>query len=212
MTVIDTAEVYGEGRSEMFIGRTIEGLRDRVFLVTKVAPENTSADGVARACKASLRRLRTDYIDLYLLHAPVPASRFSGVVAKFENLRAKGLIRAWGVSNFTLSQMEKLIRVPDGHRCATNQVAYNLGHRKIEQDLMPWCQEHKMPVMAYSPLGGVKSPLARDATLAAVGAKYGNSAAAVALAWIVRDGNVIAIPESGSPGHVRENAAALTIW
>ncbi len=211
MKVIDTAENYGDGASEQFIGRTIAGQRDQVFLVTKVEPENATRDGIPRACNASLGRLRTDYIDLYLLHAPVSPSRLPGVVAKFEDLRAAGKIRAWGVSNFNVSQMEALLRIPDGHRCAVNQVGYNLMNRSIEKDLLPWCAEHKIPVMAYSPLGSGSSTLVRDPSLVEMGAKLGYSAAAVALAWVVRSGNVIAIPESGSPAHVKENAAALTM-
>lgn len=212
MKVIDTSENYGDGASEQFIGRAIAGLRDKVFLVTKVEPENTAGDGIGRACRASLNRLRTDYLDLYLLHAPVPASRLAGVVAKFEDLRADGKIRAWGVSNFNAAQMEALFKVPNGDKCATNQVAYNLKNRFIEQDILPWCQRHKVPVMAYSPLGGGASSLVRDPELAKVGAQRGITAAAVALAWVVRSGNVIAIPESGSPEHTKENAAALTVW
>ncbi len=211
MTVIDTAESYGEGRSEQFIGSTIADQRDRVFLVTKVSPENTAGEAIARACRASLGRLRTDRIDLYLLHAPVPSSRLAGVVAKFEELRAAGKIRSWGVSNFSVAQMEELFRVPDGHRCATNQVSYSLRNRNIERDVLPWCQQHNMPVMAYSPLGGSSGPLVRDPTLAGVGAKFGYSAATVALDWVIRSGNVIAIPESGSPAHVKENALALSV-
>jgi diketogulonate reductase-like aldo/keto reductase len=211
MTVIDTSENYGDGRSEEFIGRAIAGQRDRVFLVTKVEPENAPG-GIERACKGSLDRLRTSYIDLYLLHAPVPASRLPAIVAKFEALRGARKIRAWGVSNFSVQQMEELFRVPDGNRCATNQVPYSLKDRFIERDLLPWCQQHNMPVMAYSPLGGDNSSLVRDPKLAEIGAQRGYSAAAVALAWVVRGGNVIAIPESGSPAHVKENAAALTIW
>ena len=212
MTVIDTSENYGDGLSERFIGRAIAGQRDRVFLVTKVESVNTSGRGLARACAASLNRLGTDYLDLYLLHDPVSANRLSGIVAKLESLRAAGKIRAWGVSNFNVDQMEELFRVPDGHRCATNQVPYSLRYPYIERDLLPWCEQHKIPVMAYSPLGGDKSSLAREPKLAEIGAKNGYSAAAVALAWAIRGGNVIAIPESGSPAHVKENAAALTIW
>lgn len=210
MTVIDTSENYGDGASEQFIGRAIAGLRDKAFLVTKVEPENISSGGIGRACRASLNRLRTDYLDLYLLHAPVPASRFAGVVADFENLRADGKIRRWGVSNFNVPQLEALFKVPNGDKCATNQVVYNLKNRYIEKDILPWCVQRKMPVMAYSPLGGGGSSLVRDPQLAEIGAKLGISAAAVALAWVIRDGNVIAIPESGSPEHVRENAAVLT--
>jgi diketogulonate reductase-like aldo/keto reductase len=209
MTVIDTAENYGGGRSEEIIGRVIAGQRDRIFLVSKVEPENSR--DIARACAASLARLRTDYLDLYLLHAPVPGRQLSGFVAQFERLRTAGKIRAWGVSNFNTGQMEDLFGVPDGPRCATNQVAYSLGNRHIESDMLPWCTQHNMPVMAYSPLGGDNSALLRDPTLARIAATKGCSAAAVALAWVIRSGTVVAIPESGSPAHVRENAVALTM-
>ena len=133
------------------------------------------------------------------------------VVTAFENLRTAGKIRAWGVSNFNVSDMEDLFHVPHGDRCATNQVLYNLGDRGIERDLLPWCEQHDMPVMAYSPLGGPGASLLRDPTLARIGAAHGCSAAAVALAWTIRSGNVIAIPESGSAAHVKENAVALSL-
>ena len=211
MTLIDTSGNYGNGRSEQFISRVLPGQRDRIFLVSKVEGNEVSGDGIARACEASLARLGTDHLDLYLLHWPVPSTQFSGVVAGFERLRAAGKIRAWGVSNFNLGQMEDLFRVPDGHRCATNQVPYSLNNRHIERDLLSWCKQHNMPVMAYSPLGGDNNLLVGDRTLAQIGATHDCSAAAVALAWVIRSGNVIAIPESGSPAHVRENAAALTV-
>ena len=211
MTLIDTSGNYGNGRSEQFLGHALAGLRDRVFLVSKVEADEVAGDGIARACEASLARLRTDHLDLYLLHAPVPSGLFSGVVAAFEQLRAQGKIRAWGVSNFDTGQMEDLVRVPDGRRCATNQVAYSLNNRRIERDLLPWCRQHNMPVMAYSPLGGDRHLVVRDRTLAQIGAAHGCSAAAVALAWVIRGGNVIAIPESGDPSHTRENAVALSL-
>jgi diketogulonate reductase-like aldo/keto reductase len=211
MTLIDTAENYGEGRSEELIKHVIAGQRDRVFLVSKVETNHVTGDGIARACEASLARLGTDYLDLYLLHWPVPNSEFSGVVAGFESLRAAGKIRAWGVSNFTARQMEDLFHIPQGDRCATNQVLYNLDSRGIEHDLLPWCEQHGMPVMAYSPLGGPGANLLRDPTLARISAARGCSAAAVALAWAIRSGNVIAIPESGSVPHVKENATALSL-
>ena len=209
MTLIDTSGNYGSGRSEQFIGRVIAGQRDRIFLVSKVEADEVTGDAIARACAASLSRLGTSYLDLYLLHWPVASTLFSGVVASFERLRAAGKIRAWGVSNFNQSQMEDLFRVPDGHRCATNQVPYSLYDRRIERDVLPWCVQHNMPVMAYSPLGGDNSPLVKDHTLAQIGAAHGCSAAAVALAWLIRSGKVIAIPESGTPAHTSENAAAL---
>ena len=211
MSLIDTSGNYGNGLSEKLIGRAIAGERDRVFLVSKVEADEVSGDGMARACQASLSRLGTDFLDLYLLHWPVPNSQFSAVVAGFEQLRAAGKIKAWGVSNFNVDQMKDLSRIPDGNRCATNQVPYSLNNRAIERDVLTWCTQHDMPVMAYSPLGGENSRLIADRTLAQIGTARGCSAAAVALAWAARSGNVIAIPESGSPAHVKENAVALSL-
>jgi diketogulonate reductase-like aldo/keto reductase len=211
MTPIDTSGNYGNGRSEEFLGRALAGQRDRIFLVSKVESNEVAGDGIARACAASLARLATDHLDLYLLHSPVPSTLFSGVVAAFEQLRAAGKIRAWGVSNFNMEQMEDLFRVPDGHRCATNQVNYSLSNRRIERDVLPWCTQHNIPVMAYSPLGGDNGSLIGDRTLMQIGAAHQCSAAAVALAWAMRSGKVMAIPESGSPPHTKENAAALSV-
>jgi diketogulonate reductase-like aldo/keto reductase len=211
MTLIDTSGNYGDGRSEEFIGHTIAGQRERIFLVSKVEAGEVAGDGIARACDASLARLGTDHLDLYLLHSPVPSAQFAGVVAAFEQLRKAGKIRAWGVSNFDKGQMKDLLRVPDGHRCATNQVPYSINNRHIERDLLPWCMHRNIPVMAYSPLGGDNNLVTGDRTLAQIGAAHGCSAAAVALAWVIRNGKVIAIPESGSPEHVKENAVALSI-
>ena len=208
MTMIDTAEVYG---SEEFIGRVIAGQRNRVFLVSKVWPSHVAGNGIARACEASLTRLGTDHLDLYLLHWPNGVTDLSGVVTAFEKLRSAGKIRAWGVSNFKVSDLEDLFHIPQGDRCATNQVPYNIGDRNIEHDLLPWCEQHDTPVMAYSPLGGPATRLLRDPTLARIGAAHGCSAAAVALAWTIRGGHVIAIPESGSVAHVKENAVALSL-
>jgi diketogulonate reductase-like aldo/keto reductase len=211
MTLIDTSGNYGNGRSEQFVGRVIAGQRNRIFLVSKVEGDQVSGDGIARACAASLARLGSKHLDLYLLHWPVPSAQFSGVVAAFEQLRAAGKIRAWGVSNFNVDQMEDLFHVPGGHRCATNQVPYSLNNRGIEHDLLPWCKQHNLPVMAYSPLGGDNNLVVDDRTLAQIGTSHGCSAAAVALAWVIRSGSLIAIPESGSPAHVKENAVALSI-
>ena len=208
MTLIDTAEIYG---SEEFIGRAIAGQRSRVFLVSKVWPNHVAGNGIARACEASLARLGTDHLDLYLLHWPNGVSDFAGVVTAFENLRSAGKIRAWGVSNFKVGDLERLLLTPRGDRCATNQVPYSIADRGIERDVLPWCERHGMPVMAYSPLGGPGTGLLRDPTLARVGAAHGCSAAAVALAWTIRGNHVIAIPESGSIAHVKENAVALAL-
>jgi diketogulonate reductase-like aldo/keto reductase len=211
MTLLDTSGNYGNGRSEQFLSHVLAGQRDRIFLVSKVEGDQVSGDGIARACAASLARLGTDYLDLYLLHWPPPSAQFAGVVAAFEQLRAAGKIRAWGVSNFNVGQMDDLFRVPDGHRCATNQVAYSLNNRRIERDVLPWCKQHNVPVMAYSPLGGDNHLVIGDRTLAQIGVIHGCPAAAVALAWVIRSGSVIAIPESGAPAHVKENAVALSI-
>jgi diketogulonate reductase-like aldo/keto reductase len=211
MTLIDTSGNYGEGRSERLISYVLAGQRDRIFLVSKVERNDTFGNDIARACAASLARLGTDYLDLYLLHFPVPGTRFPHVVAAFEELRAAGKIRAWGVSNFNVGQMEDLFSVPEGHRCATNQVPYSLNNRRVERAVLPWCTQHNLPVMAYSPLGGEKDLVIGDRALAKVGTVYGCSAAAVALAWVIRSGSVIAIPESGLPAHVKENAVALSL-
>jgi diketogulonate reductase-like aldo/keto reductase len=211
MTLIDTSGDYGEGRSEELIKRVIAGQRDRAFVVSKVEADEVTGDAMARACQASLARLGTDHLDLYLLHWPTPNGKFSEVVAGFESLRAAGKVRAWGVSNFTVPQMEDLFHIPQGDRCATNQVHYNLGDRSIERDLLPWCERHSMPAMAYSPLGGPGASLLGDPIVGRIAAAHACSAAAVALAWTIRDGNVIAIPESGSVAHVKENAVALSL-
>jgi diketogulonate reductase-like aldo/keto reductase len=211
MTLIDTSGNYGAGRSEELISHVLADERDRVFLVSKVETDEVPGEPIARACEASLRRLGTDYLDLYLLHWPVPESQFSDVVAGFEKLRAAGKIRAWGVSNFNTSQMEALFRVPNGDRCATNQIPYSLNNRGVELDLLPWCKQHDMPVMAYSPLGGDNNLVFHDRSLVQIGAAHGCSAAAVAVSWVIRTGNIIAIPESGVPAHVKENALALSL-
>jgi len=210
MNLLDTSGNYGRGRSEELLSHVLAGERERIFLVSKVEGDEVTGDGIARACAASLGRLGSSYLDLYLLHWPVANTLFPGVVAGFEKLRAAGKIRRWGVSNFSVAQMEDLFRVPDGNRCATNQVPYSLNSRHIEADLLPWCQQHNVPVMAYSPLGGDRHLVIGDSTLAKIGAAHGCPPSAVALAWVIRGGNVIAIPESGSPAHVKENAVALS--
>ena len=162
MTLIDTAEIYGNGDAEKLIGHVIAGQREHIFLVSKVWPTHVPGDGIESACQGSLARLGTNYLDLYLLHWPNGITDLSGVVAAFENLHSKGKIRSWGVSNFNVSDMERLLSVPHGEGCATNQVPYSLGDRAIEHDLLPWCAQHAIPVMPYSPIGGVSSTLPRD--------------------------------------------------
>ena len=211
MTLIDTAGDYGNGRSEELIGRAIAGQRDHVFLVSKVGINDVYGDGIARICEASLARLGTDHLDLFLLWEPVRSNILPGVVANFEKLRTAGKIRAWGVSNFNVDQMEALFLVPDGNRCATNQIAYSLNNQRLARDVLPWCAKHNMPMMAYSPLGGDDNLLVNDPRLTKIASEHGCTAAAVALGWAIRSGNVIAIPESGSPAHVKDNAVALSI-
>jgi diketogulonate reductase-like aldo/keto reductase len=211
LTVLDTAELYGSGRAEAMIAQVIAGQRDRVFVVSKVMPSHATASGIKRACAGSLSRLKTDHLDLYLLHWRDGILDLAEVVDTFEGLRDAGKIRRWGVSNFGVRDMEELFQVPNGAHCAANQVVYSLANRDIERDLLPWCTQHGMPIMAYSPLGGSGSDLLRNQALNAVATAHGQSPSAVALAWTMRGGNAISIPESGSADHVRENAAALSL-
>lgn len=208
LTLVDTAEMYGNGLSESHIGRAVAGRRDEVFLVSKVLPMNATRAGIRKALDASLARLGTDRLDLYLLHWQDGRTDLAEVVSTFEELTAAGKILAWGVSNFDVADMEDLFRVPGGDRCAANQVLYNLGSRGIEFALLPWCARHGVATMAYTPVGSGR--LARDATLAKIGRTHGVSPTAVALAALLRHG-VIAIPESGDPDHVAANAKAQAL-
>jgi len=207
MTLIDTAEMYGEGAAEKIVGRAIAGMRDRVFLVTKAYPHHASRRELPLACERSLQRLGTDVIDLYLLHwrGPTPLAE---TVEAFEALRASGKIRRWGVSNFDTDDMEELGAKADD--CATNQVLYNLEARAIEFDLLPWCQKRQMPVMAYSPVGQA-GRLLKNKALLEVARRHYSTPAQIALAWALRKPGVIAIPKASNLDHVRENAAAASI-
>jgi diketogulonate reductase-like aldo/keto reductase len=208
MTLIDTAEMYGEGAAEELVAEAIAGRRDEVFLVSKVYPHNASRRGVVQACDRSLRRLETDRIDLYLLHwrGGVPLRE---TVAGFEELRRAGKIRYWGVSNFDTADMEELMRVPEGERCATDQVLYNVARRGPEFDLLPWMEERGMPLMAYSPVEQGRLP--QGGALKAVAERHGATPFQVALAWVLRRQQVIAIPKAGTPEHVRENHRAMSL-
>ncbi len=210
MTLIDTAELYGSGRAESMVARVVASDRSSVFIVSKVLPNHATRAGIRDACTASLTRLGTDHLDLYLLHWRGGVGDLRPVVDTFEALRQEGHIRRWGVSNFRVSDLEELFRLPGGAACAANQVRYGLDERGAEQALIPWCTRHGMPIMAYSPLGS-GGGLLQDAGLRRVATRLGVSPAAVAIAWTMRDGRTISIPESGSPDHVRENAAALTL-
>jgi diketogulonate reductase-like aldo/keto reductase len=206
MSLIDTAEMYGDGAAESLVGEVIAGRRDDVFLVSKVLPHHADRRGTIAACEASLKRLRTDRIDLYLLHWPgrVPVGE---TVEAFRILCSQGKIGAWGVSNFDTDEMQELGAGPDGVQ--TDQVLYNLTRRGIEFDLLPWCRERNVPVMAYSPLE--QGRLLGHAALSTVAARHGVSEAQVALAWVLAQPGVIAIPKAGSAAHVRENYAASRI-
>jgi diketogulonate reductase-like aldo/keto reductase len=207
LSLIDTAEMYASGGSERVVGQAIAGQRERVFLVTKVSPQNASAAGVAKSCAASLQRLGTDHIDLYLLHWP-GRYKLSETVEAFETLREAGKIRYWGVSNFDTGLMEQLAGISPN--CATDQILYNPDERGVEYDLLPWCRAHNMPVMAYSPLGQ-GGRLLRSAALAAIARRHDATPAQIALAWSLRDGNTIAIPKSADVARLRENAASAEI-
>src|SRR5690348_39255 len=209
MTLIDTAEMYGNGGAEEVIAEAIAGQRDKLFIVSKVYPHNASRTGVPAACERSLKRLRTDHIDLYLLHwrgsHPLPET-----VAAFEKLRAEGKIRYWGVATFDTRDMQGLVRLNDAATCAANQVLYHVGSRGIEFDLLAWCRQHHMPVMAYSPVGQGGS-LLRSKALAAVAKRHDATPAQIAIAWTLRHDNVISIPKAAHLRHVRENATAGAI-
>jgi diketogulonate reductase-like aldo/keto reductase len=217
MTLIDTAEIYGNGGSEKVVADAIDGQRDRVFVVTKVSPHNASRTGLPKACERSLKRLRIDAIDLYLLHWPSNIS-LAETVEAFEQLRSAGKIRRWGVSNFDVGEMEELFAIENGSRCSTNQVLYNLQHREIESGLMPFHQTSNLlhqtsapiPIMAYSPVGRGRR-LLNNATLEKIAERHDATPAQIAIAWVLRQPDVIAIPKASNKTHVHDNAKALEI-
>lgn len=208
MTLIDTAEMYASGGAEEITGEAIRGRRDQVFLVSKVLPSNASHQGTIAACEASLKRLGTDHIDLYLLHWP-GRHPLGKTVEAFEELRTSGKITRWGVSNFDTVGMRQLSALPQGGNCAANQVLYNLSTRGIEFDLMPWMTENAMPLMAYSPLD--EGRLMRHHGLGKMAGRLGVTPAQLALAFLISRDNVIAIPKSSSPERVAENRASADI-
>lgn len=208
MTLIDTAEMYGNGRSEELVGEAIAKRREKVFLVSKVLPSNASRQGTKKACERSLKRLGTDAIDLYLLHWQ-GSYPFEETIAGMLDLKQEGKIRQWGVSNMDVDEMDEIVSIRKGNTCAVNQILYNLSRRGVEYDLLPWCKEHSIPVMAYSPIE--QSRILNDRTLAAVGKRHNATPAQAALAWVLRNPGVIAIPKAGKASHVRENAGSLDI-
>jgi len=208
LTLIDTAEMYANGGAEEVVAEAIAGRRDETFIVSKVLPENATERGTIAACERSLKRLKTDRIDLYLLHWR-GSPPLAGTLKAFAALKRDGKIRHWGVSNFDMSDMDELWALPGGRDCASNQVLYNLRRRGIEHDVLPWCQQYGIPVMAYSPVE--QGRLLDHRALADIAKAHGATPAQVALAWVMRAEGLIAIPKAGTIPHVKENRAALDL-
>jgi diketogulonate reductase-like aldo/keto reductase len=210
LTHIDTAEMYGSGKVESLVGKAIEGRRKEVFLVSKVLPGNASYEGTLRACEASLRRLGTDWLDSYLLHWP-GSHPFADTVRAFEKLERDGKIRSWGVSNFDVSDLDDALSVAGPGRIACNQVLYHLDERRIEHGVLPWCARHGVALVAYSPFGSGRFPplsSPRGRVLADVARERGATPHQVALAFLVRDPNVLTIPKAAKVLHIEEAAGA----
>jgi diketogulonate reductase-like aldo/keto reductase len=206
--LVDTAEMYGEGGAEEMLSEALAGRRDEIFLVSKVYPHNASRKGVLAACERSLKRLKTDRLDLYLLHWP-GSTPIEETIGAFETLHKDGKIKNWGVSNFDAGGMAGVLRAPNGGNCASNQVLYHLGSRGIEWQLLDACRKANVMVMAYSPLG--QGPLLRKPALKSVADKHGVEPAAIALAWVLRQPGLITIPKAVKPEHVRANMKALDV-
>lgn len=207
MTLIDTAEIYGEGGAERLIGEAIANCRSSVFLVSKVAPRNATEKGAIAACENSLRRLKTDYLDLYLLHWRGPVQLLE-TLAAFEKLKQSGKIRDYGVGNFDVEDMEEVTALTGGEAIATNQIPYNLQHRNSEWKLLSWCQQRGIPVMAHSPL--LQGELLKHPKLQSIAQQRGVTVAQVAIAWLLHQ-EVIVFPKASSIAHVEQNRAALDL-
>jgi diketogulonate reductase-like aldo/keto reductase len=208
MTLVDTAEMYGDGDAEVLVGEAIRGRRDDVFLVSKVLPSNAGAKATGRACERSLKRLGTDRLDLYLLHWR-GSTPLEETLDGFATLMDQGKVRQWGVSNFDHHDMEELVRLLGGEAVAADQVLYNLTRRGIEWDLLPWCKDRGLPVMAYSPIE--QGRLLEHPALATVAERHAATPAQVALAWVLGHDGVLTVPKAGTPAHVRDNHGALEL-
>lgn len=208
MTLLDTAEMYADGAAEELVGQAISRRRDEVFLVSKVLPSNATRRKTVAACERSLKRLKTDRIDLYLLHWR-GGTPLEETLEAFAELLRDGLIRHWGVSNFDVPDLEELVGLPNGSVVQTDQVLYNLTRRGVEYDLLPWCHEHNLPVMAYSPIE--QGRMLSHPELQEVADRRDATPAQVALAWLLRQDGVIIIPRAGSKAHVQDNRAALDL-
>jgi diketogulonate reductase-like aldo/keto reductase len=210
MTHIDTAEMYGSGRVEEIVGEAIKGRREGLYLISKVLPENASRKGTVEACERSLKRLGTDRLDCYLLHWP-GRHPLAGTIAAFESLREAGKIASWGLSNFAADELEQALAIAGPGKIACNQVLYHLEERAIEHSVLPWCADHGVALVAYSPFGSGRFPAASSAggrVLAAMAAKHRATARQVALAFVTRHPAVFAIPKAAKVAHVAENAGA----
>ena len=208
MTLIDTAEMYGSGAAEEVVARAADGVRDKLFIVSKVYPHNASRTGVVAACERSLKRLATDRIDLYLLHwrGSIPLAE---TLDGFQRLQREGKIRHYGVSNFDRADMEEWVALKGGDTVTANQVLYNLTRRGPEWDLVPWCREHKVAIMAYTPLGS--GSMLGNRGLGEIARRHSATPAQIALAWLLRQEGTIVIPKAARPEHVRENRGALDV-
>lgn len=214
MTLIDTAEMYGDGGSEILVGEAIKGIRDKLFIVSKVYPHNAGLSNIFTACENSLKRLNTDHLDLYLLHwkGSIP---FEETIEGMEKLKKQGKILRWGVSNLDTEDMDELFNCNNGENCMTNQVLYHLGSRGIEFDLLPWQRKHSMPIMAYCPIakgGQLRKQLLNDPIIVNMADKYNVKPLQIILAWSIRTNDVIAIPKASRIEHVIENAKAAAIF
>jgi diketogulonate reductase-like aldo/keto reductase len=213
LTHVDTAELYGDGHVEQMVGTAIQGRRDEVFLVSKVMPSNASRKGTVAACERSLKRLRTDRLDCYLLHWP-GSHPLAETVAAFEELVEDGKIRSWGVSNFAVDELEDLLLIAGKGRIACNQVLYHLEERAIEHAVIPWCQAQGVAVVAYSPFGNGNFPSPKSAggkVLADIAKAHGATPYQVALQFLVRHPSLFAIPKASDPKHVKDNAEAVSL-
>jgi len=213
MTHVDTAEMYGSGKVEELVGEALGGRRQEAFLVSKVLPQNASYEGTLRACEKSLRRLRTDYLDSYLLHWP-GSHPLENTIRAFEKLERDGKIRSWGLSNFDVSELDEALEIAGPGRIACNQVLYHVDERAIEHAVLPWCQVHGVALVAYSPFGSGSFPSEaspRGKVLSAIAKRRGGTAHQVALAFLLRDSAVLAIPKAARAHHAAENGEALSV-
>lgn len=209
MTLIDTAEIYGDGKAEELVAEAIAGRRKEVIIVSKVMPENATKKGTIEACERSLKRLQTEYMDVYLLHwrGALPLEQ---TLEAFQILKKAGKILDYGVSNFDVSDMEEALSLQGGNQIVTNQVLYNVHARNIEWDLIPWSQEHKIPIMAYTPFGQ-DAKLIKHPTMISIASRHNATPAQILLTWILRQKNMVVIPKASSSEHVVQNRAALEI-